>query len=167
VSGGLTGRLERRGLRDTMLQGEARYYRRQSPRMLFFASARGTMAIEPDLDHQLLLGGDTGLRGYPLRYQSGTASALMTAEERFYTDWNPFHLFHVGGAVFADAGRTWGRDVTGELPLGWLANVGVGLRIGNARSGLGNVVHLDMAVPLVRQPGMDSVQFLVETKRSF
>jgi hypothetical protein len=92
---------------------------------------------------------------------------LFTAEERFYTDWYPFRLFHIGAAVFADAGRTWGRDVAGEEPLGWLADAGVGLRIGNARSGLGNVLHIDLAAPLVRQPGIDAVQLLVETRHSF
>jgi hemolysin activation/secretion protein len=167
LSGDFTGRWESDGLRDALLQGEARYYRRQSSHALFFASARGAGAAEPDLDHQLLLGGDNGLRGYPLKYQSGAASLLLTAEERFYTDWYPLRLFHVGAAVFADAGRTWGEDLAGQAPLGWLSDVGVGLRIGNARSGLGNVLHLDVAVPLARQPGIDSVQFLVETRHSF
>ena len=167
VTGGLNGRWESAGLEDTVLQAETRFYHRQRPHALFFAEASGAVAEHPDLDHQLLLGGDNGLRGYPLRYQSGTASMLFTAEERFYTDWYPFRLFHIGAAVFADAGRTWGRDVAGEEPLGWLADAGVGLRIGNARSGLGNVLHIDLAAPLVRQPGIDAVQLLVETRHSF
>jgi len=167
LTGGLNGRWESAGLEDTALHAETRFYHRQNPHALFFAEARGAVAEHPDLDHQLLLGGDNGLRGYPLRYQSGTASMLFTAEERFYTDWYPFRLFHIGAAVFADAGRTWGRDVAGEEPLGWLADAGVGLRIGNARSGLGNVLHIDLAAPLVRQPGIDAVQLLVETRHSF
>ena len=73
----------------------------------------------------------------------------------------------VGAAAFADAGRTWGQDVAGQEPLGLLYDVGVGLRIGNARSGLGNVLHFDLAVPLSRQPGIDSMQLLVETRHSF
>ncbi len=162
-----TGRWAMAGLQDTLLQAEARYYQRQSPKALFFASARGAVVEHPDLDHQLLLGGDNGLRGYPLRYQSGTESALFTVEERFYTNWFPLHLFNVGAAMFADAGRTWGRDVTGELPYGWLADAGVGLRLGNARSGLGNVLHIDIAVPVVREPGIDPYQLVIETRRSF
>jgi hypothetical protein len=162
-----TGRWATQGLQDTLVQAEARYYQRQSPRALFFASARGALAEHPDLDHQLLLGGDNGLRGYPLRYQSGTESMLFTLEERFFTGWFPLHLFHVGAAAFADAGRTWGADVTGELPYGWLGDVGVGLRLGNARSGLGNVLHVDIAVPVVRPPGIDPYQLIIETRRSF
>ena len=167
LTGNLTARLESDGLRDTLLQGEARYYFRQSPHVVLFASARGAVAEHPDLDHQVLLGGDNGLRGYPLRYQSGTASAVFTVEERLFTDWYPFRLFNVGAAAFADAGRTWGQDVAGKEPLGLLSDVGVGLRIGNTRSGLGNVLHIDVAVPLVRQDGISSVQLLVETRHSF
>jgi outer membrane protein assembly factor BamA len=163
----LTGRLEPNGLRDAAVQGEARYYHRQRDSALFFATARANAVVDPDLDHQLLLGGDNGLRGYPLRYQSGTTSVLFTAEERFFTKWFPFRLYQVGAAVFADAGRTWGDDVAGQAPLGWLADAGVGLRIGNSRSGLGNVLHVDLAVPLNRQPGIDSVQLLIETRGSF
>jgi hypothetical protein len=163
-----TGRWETSdGLRDAVLQGEARYYHRQNEHALLYAAVHGTTTRNPDLDHQLLLGGDNGLRGYPLRYQSGDSSLLLTAEQRFYTDWYPFHLFKVGAAVFADAGRTWGRDFTGQEPLGWLGDAGIGLRLGNARSGLGNVLHIDLAVPLVRQPDIDSVQLLIETRGSF
>jgi len=165
--GSLGGRWETDGFRDGLLKADARYYRRQTPQALFFAGATAALAEHPDLDHQLLLGGDSGLRGYPLRYQSGTGSFLITAEERLFTGWFPFRLFNVGAAAFADAGRTWGRDVAGEEPLGWLADAGVGLRIGNTRTGLGNVLHIDLAVPLVRQPGLDSVQLLVETRHSF
>jgi len=165
--GGLSARWEDAGLRDGLLQADLRYYQRQHPQWLFFAGASGAVAEHPDLDHQLLLGGDNGLRGYPLRYQSGTSSVLFTAEERFFSNWFPFRLFNVGAAAFADAGRTWGRDVTGAEPLGWLADVGVGLRIGNTRTGLGNVLHIDLAVPLVSQPGLDSVQLIVETRHSF
>jgi len=167
LGSGLTGRWESIGLRDTALRGEARYHHPQGERALFFAAARANAVIDPDLDHQLLLGGDNGLRGYPLRYQSGTASVLFTAEERFFTKWFPFRLYQIGAAVFADAGRTWGDDVAGQAPLGWLADAGVGLRIGNSRSGLGNVLHVDLAVPLNRQPGIDSVQLLIETRGSF
>jgi hypothetical protein len=167
LSGGFDGRWEPAGLRDGLLRAEARYYHRQDSNSLFFASARGAAAFSPDLDHQLELGGDNGLRGYPLRYQAGEQSLLLTAEERFYTDWYPFRLFRVGAAAFVDAGRTWGDDVTGATSDGWLADAGFGLRLGNARSGLGNVFHLDIAFPLVRQAGVDSVQLVLETRQSF
>jgi hypothetical protein len=49
-----------------------------------------------------------GLRGYPLRYESGTSRGLLTVEQRFYTDWYPFRLVRFGAAIFGDVGRTWG-----------------------------------------------------------
>ena len=125
------------------------------------------MTAHRDPEEQLLLGGDNGLRGYPLRYQAGDQSALVTLEQRFYTDWQPLKLFNVGAAVFVDSGRTWGRDEFAAPPAGWLTDVGLGLRLGSVRSGLGNVLHIDLAVPLVRQPDIDSVQLLIETRGSF
>ena len=163
-----SGRLEfSDGLRDAVLQSEARYYHRQSRARAALRGRARRHHRESGSRSPALLGGDNGLRGYPLRYQSGQSSLLLTAEQRLYTDWYPFRLFNVGAAVFADAGRTWGPDFAGQQPLGWLGDAGVGLRIGNARSGLGNVLHIDLAVPLVRQPDIDSVQLLIETRGSF
>ena len=105
-----SGRIDSEGLRNAVLSAEARYYARTSAKTKFFATVNGTTTEQLDLDRQLLLGGDTGLRGYPLRYQAGTSLALLTLEERYYTDWYPFRLFHVAGAVFFDMGRTWGTD---------------------------------------------------------
>ena len=167
VGGSLSGRWESAGLRDGLLTAEARYYHHQREDAAFFATTRAAKAFTPDSDHLVELGGDNGLRGYPLRYQAGTASVLLTAEERLYTDWYPFRVFRVGAAAFVDAGRTWGEDAAGSVPFGWLADAGFGLRLGNERSGLGNVIHIDLAFPLVRSGGVDSVQLLVETRQKF
>ena len=94
----------------------------------------------------------------------GTSLALLTLEERYYTDWYPFRLFHVAGAAFFDMGRTWGTDVTGAHQPGLLKDVGIGLRLGSSRSAFGNVVHVDLAFPLDGGSDIDSVQFVVETK---
>lgn len=162
-----TSRFEPQVLRDGKLDLTSRYYLRRSPRRVFFAAATASLTENLDREEQLLLGGDNGLRGYPLRYQGGTVSALVTLEERFYTNWQPLKLFNVGAAVFFDAGRTWGRDEYAGESLGWLKDVGVGLRLGSVRSGLGNVLHLDLAFPLDGGRDIDRVQFLVETRRSF
>jgi hemolysin activation/secretion protein len=162
-----SGRVETGTIRDGVLSAEARYYRRTSPNFKFFATVNGTVTENLDAENQLLLGGDNGLRGYPLRYQAGTASALLTLEERYYTDWYPFRLFHVAGAVFFDMGRTWGTDVTGATSLGLLKDVGIGLRLGSSRSAFGNVLHLDLAFPLDGDSSISRVQFLVETKGHF
>ncbi|MCH8139831.1 MAG: GH3 auxin-responsive promoter family protein, partial [Proteobacteria bacterium] len=102
----------------------ARYYRPQSEKRLFYMTMRGIHGHDLDLDNPIELGGETGLRGYPLRYQSGDASFLFTVEQRFFWDWYPFRLFRVGGAVFFDVGRTWGDNPVGGESSGWLRDVG-------------------------------------------
>jgi len=161
------GRMESGSLLGATLGMSARYYFRQSPRRVFFTELSGVAGEQLDADQQILLGGDSGLRGYPLRYQSGEGRWLFTAEQRFFTNWYPFQLFNVGGAVFYDMGATWGRDPLGTPSLGLLRDVGFGLRLGNSRSALGNVLHIDVAFPLDGDSSIKNVQFLVETKKSF
>jgi hypothetical protein len=48
-----------------------------------------------------------------------------------------------------------------------LSDVGFGLRLGNTRTGLGNVLHVDFAFPLKNIAGIQKFQFLVQTYKSF
>jgi outer membrane protein assembly factor BamA len=162
-----TSRIEQGHARNLIADGSAKYYWRWHENWLLYAGLSGTTTYMLDPDMQLLIGGDNGLRGYPLRFESGTSRALLTVEQRFFTDWYPFRLVRVGGAVFADVGRTWGNGVIGNSDPGLLTDVGFGLRLGNTRSGLGNVLHLDLAFPLDDQAGIRKVQFLVQTMQSF
>jgi outer membrane protein assembly factor BamA len=162
-----TGRLEGGTLKNGVLDGAIRYYLQQSKKWLFFTTVHAAKGWNLDVENQLLLGGDNGLRGYPLRYQDGTARALTSVEERWFSDWFPFRLFRVGAAVFADVGRTWGQAPLAAPGLGLLEDAGFGLRFGNARSAFGNVVHVDVAFPLHTRPGVDTAQFLVQTEASF
>lgn len=190
LSADAAGRIEGGELRNGTLGLDAQYYWRATERQLFFASITGTVTHQLDLERQLLLGGDvaglttqslgnpsatlplysgsdTSLRGYPLRYQDGESMALLTLEHRVYTDYYLFRLFHVGGAVFFDMGRTWGEGTAGGTSQGWLTDAGFGLRFGSSRSSFGNVIHFDVAFPFDGDDSIDDVQFLVETKRSF
>ncbi len=152
------------------LGAQAQYYLPQGRRWLFYAAASADMLTRPDPGDVLLLGGDNGLRGYPLRYQSGTRRSLFTVEERFYTDLYLWQLFRVGGAAFFDVGRARGGQdfgTTNTVNPGWLSNAGAGLRIVSARAAFSNVLHIDLAVPLNTTPDMKRVQFGVKTKTSF
>src|SRR5262249_12632353 len=101
LSSVVAGRHETGGFADVTSEVAARYYFRQSERRLLFLGASVDATSNLDPDHQLLLGGDSGLRGYPLRYQAGEGRWLVTAEQRFFSNWYPFRLFNVGGAIFA------------------------------------------------------------------
>jgi len=69
-------------------------------------------------------------------------------------------------------GSAWTGNCGGSAPLAapnysWLKDAGFGLRFGNARSGLGNVVHVDLAFPLNTGFNIKTVQLLIVTEQSF
>jgi hypothetical protein len=164
----LTTRFEGGSPVDGLLSGSLRYYRPTGASGVFFAGVSAGIGHELDADHELTIGGDTGLRGYPLRYQAGSGTALVTLEQRFFSKFRLWQLADVGAAVFFDMGRAWGGSPMGPSEnLGLLKDVGFGLRLGTSRSALGNVVHIDVAFPLDGDRSIDSVQLLVQTKRSF
>lgn len=167
MTSNFSSRIEDGRARNLIADVGGKYYWRWRPDWLLYAAVSGTVTDSLDPDLQLLLGGDNGLRGYPLRYESGTSRALLTVEQRVYTDWYPFRLVRVGGAIFADVGRTWGTGVIGNSDPGLLRDVGFGFRLGNTRSGLGNVLHIDFAFPLNNIAGIQKFQFLVQTMQSF
>lgn len=161
------GRVESGHSANTRASFAARYYKAQSDKRLFFVALSGTAGHALDIDNLVELGGDSGLRGYPLRYQAGESKVLFTIEQRYFTDWYPFRLVRVGGAIFADAGRVWGDNPINEPRYGWLTDVGFGLRLGRTRSSSGKMIHIDVAFPLDGDPSIDDVQFLLESKSSF
>ena len=167
LSGALAGRLDNGTIRNLSITTAGRFFERLSDRQVLYAALSSTVTSHLDGENQLLLGGDTGLRGYPIRFQSGTSNALLTLEHRFYTGWYPFRLFRVGTAVFFDAARAWGRDFAGAPPLGLLRDVGLGLRFGNNRSGLGNVIHVDLSYALDAPTGIRKIQFSASTSQRF
>ncbi len=144
-----------------------RYFLQQGPRGLFYAAAGVDLVRNPLASDQLLLGGDSGMRGYPMRYQSGNQRALFTLEERVYTDWYPFQLIRVGAAVFFDVGRAWGGPYENLTNPGWLRDFGFGLRFLNDRSATAKVLHLDIAFPVDADPSIKKVQFLVKSYATF
>ncbi len=167
ASARLTGEFSDGKLRRQQVGAAAQYYLPQSPRWLFYAGASADVLTRPAVDQNLLLGGDNGLRGYPLRYQSGTQRALFTLEERFYTDLYVWQLFRIGGAAYVDVGRAWGGGNHVMQTDRWLSNLGAGLRIVNARAAFSNVLHIDVAVPLNASADIKRVQFLIRTRTSF
>jgi hemolysin activation/secretion protein len=167
LSSWASGRIDEGSSANTQIGVNARYYNQISEKRLFFMKLDASWGNNLDLDNLVELGGDSGLRGYPLRYQTGDSRMLLTIEQRVFTDWYPWRLFRVGGAVFADIGRTWGDNPIGVTSFGWLKNIGFGLRLGRTRSSARDVIHIDIAFPLDGDPTIDSVQLLIESKRGF
>jgi hypothetical protein len=160
-----SGRLEESGLAHALLHGEAQAYWRDLGENELYVGLSGDVARALDPERQLTLGGDSGLRGYPLRYQEGDARLLLTVEQRIFTRWYPLRLARVGAAAFYDVGRVWGGPE--DAARGWLQDVGLGLRLAPTRGGRAAVIHLDLAFPLGAPADVESMQWLVRSRSSF
>ena len=118
---------------------------------------------DQDLEPQLTLGEDNGLRGYPAREFTGTRRVRLNLEDRFDTGiqlWS----FRLGLAAFFDAGWIHDRDL--GLSLGdSIRSAGVGIRLGSSHFLGGRILRLDVAYPFDEVLGEDygiSVSFTTD-----
>ena len=165
VEAATSGRLEAGGLAHTLLHAGAQAYWRDFGENELYVAIAGDVVRAIDPDQQLTLGGDNGLRGYPLRYQAGDARLLFTVEQRLFTNWYPLRLARVGAAAFYDLGRVWGGPE--DAARGWLQDVGLGLRLAPSRTSRAAVVHFDLAFPLGGPADVKRVQWLVRSRSTF
>lgn len=165
--GSVSGRLYRGGVENLNVGTSLRWYLRDWGRHVLFAAVRFDALEEPDGEAQLLLGGDNGLRGYPQRLLSGDRRLVLTVEQRFYTHVHLLRLFHLGAAVFFDAGRAWFAGQDGPLARGFLRDIGAGLRLESSRSGFARMIRIDAAFPLDRAGTVRSYQILVTSSDTF
>ena len=88
------------------------------------------------------MGGDSHLRGYPARFETGTRMLYGHLEHRWFT---PLRVAFVGfgAAAFVDAGQAWEADEPLHLGATQVA-AGAGLRFGNRKSG-SSIFRLDFA----------------------
>lgn len=92
--------------------------------------------------------GGTRMRGFENKTQRGDRFTRLNLERRHFFSIHPFHLFRVGSAVFFEAGRAWDSEDRFEQSSSVLYDVGVGLRISSSKSRPGNIIHVNIAVPL-------------------
>ena len=161
-----SARLEDGQLIDSRVGVGARYFYRMSAHSTFYAGLNADLGTRLDGDHDLLLGGDNGLRAYPIAFQSGEKRALLTLEQRYFSDWQVLHLFNVGAAVFADVGRVWGSNAIDAPTLSTVKDFGIGLRFGNLRSARASILHVDLAWPF-DDPYHSGPQLMIESRSTF
>ncbi len=153
---------------DAILDTSLKYYRRYNEWNSLYLAIDATISKRLYLDKQLTIGGDSGLRGYPLKYQTGDRRFLLKIEQRYYTDWEVFQLFNVGAAVFTDIGRAWFRgEYNGAIDDGILKDVGVGLRLSSTRTGNNNIIHIDLSKPIGAKGDTSGLQWLISGKSEF
>lgn len=154
------------------LQTDLAWHLQDFSRGQFFVGLTMARGLRRFADAPLELGGDTGLRGYPARYQAGDHLQLITIEQRYFGEREWFSLFHMGAAIFYDEGRVWGDTLIPQTQRGQLRDFGIGLRIsgtrtGNRDEGTHNILHIDLASPLDGDNKISKLQWLVKVKRNF
>ncbi len=95
-------------------------------------------------EQQVLLGGNSGLRGYDPRQFSGTKRIRFSVESRSIFKEHP--LVVVGAALFADVGYIWTGE-TSDIGIP-KRSVGFGLRLGLPKLSGSRVYRADLAYPL-------------------
>lgn len=119
-------------------------YWRMTSRQTLYARVAFEAGIHLDAENQLLLGGETGLRGYPTRQFAGDRRLLLTLEHRYFGDWEILRLVRIGFASFADAGDAW-YGSEGERLSDLHSDFGFGLRFAVTRSSVASISRLDLA----------------------
>ena len=105
-----------------------------------------------DAEHQLVLGGNTGLRGYKNNSFVGDTSALVNIEDRVFLPRELWHLVYIGGVAFFETGAL-APQAWGFAGSRFRSDVGIGFRLAPSRSTTGSVLRMDLAYALERGPG--------------
>ncbi len=114
----------------------------------WYGRASYRVSENPYIDRPMSLGGETGLRGFPLEYQHGNKQWLVNLEKRFYPKVNIWQLLDVAFVGYLDVGRSFGENLYANEETGPLASAGFGLRFFLTRSSGRNVISVNFSQPL-------------------
>ncbi|HEU5181107.1 MAG TPA: hypothetical protein VFW45_09955 [Candidatus Polarisedimenticolia bacterium] len=165
-AGMLSGRVGSGEASNVILSQILETYWRATLRQTFYARLGMDVGIDLDEQTQFLLGGDTGLRGYPTRQFSGDRRLLLTLEHRFFSNVELLRLVRLGAAGFFDIGNAWygsSQRVSDLHP-----DVGVGLRFAVSRSSVATIGRLDLAYSIdAEETDSPKLQLLFGTALKF
>jgi len=151
-----------------LMQLNVEYFYQFNQHWGLYLNNTNTISENQYLDRPVTIGGDTGLRGFPLQYQHGKNSVKLTSEIRYYPQINLFKLFDLGGVAFFDTGRAVGGSIIENIEDNWLASAGLGIRVYSPHSGGGDqIIHIDFAFPQSSNPNINSFEIRLQAKQSF
>lgn len=102
--------------------------------------------VDPDLDVQLTLGADQGLRGWEPDTFDGTGRSVLNLQWRRLVARNLWNVMSIGMTGFADAGMTWGARVAEDTD-GVRSNLGVGVLVELTKFSAQEFIRLEVAWP--------------------
>lgn len=150
---------------DGLVSTTVSYYDQSTPRQTRLARLGLDWRSNPDPEHEVSIGGEDGLLGYPTHYVVGDRAWKLHLENRFYTDKVLFQTLKVGYSAVLEAGAA--RRIGTKQWSETLADVGVGFRLGNLRGAYGQVLYFTVFVPLVKEDDVDPYQIVVGDVISF
>jgi len=170
-----------------IVSAKAEDFYRLSQQFTFYTKLMYDQRSRNYLDQPLDLGGETGLRGYPVQYQQGTQRWLTTAELRWYPQITIYKLLDLGFVAFADAGRASGGDIaepstepltpaafrsnadllTANETNQWIGSVGVGARFYSSKSSNNHVIHVDLSKPVGSATEVNSWEIQLKVEQRF
>ncbi|WP_139056485.1 BamA/TamA family outer membrane protein [Rheinheimera sp. A13L] len=161
--------LEQAELSQTLLKSHLMWVHKLDPQHSLVGQLTYQYGNDLFRDERLSLGGDTGLRAFPLYYQTGERLALATMEYRYYSSLSIAQIFDVGYATFADVGRTWGDnpDLPGSSGDQTLYGIGAGIRLLSSHSSRGTMIHIDLTKAYGGDDDLSGVEWRILAKRSF
>lgn len=154
------------GWKNAETRLDVEYYDRVRPWSTWAGHLAWDQVLNPDPETQLLLGGTSGLRGYPVNAFAGNRMIQANLENRLFLVDEVFEFFGVGAAGFIDAGYAWPRGTAMALD-DLKASYGAGLRIHLSRASLGQVLRFDIAWPARDAQGSRSPVFTFGTGQVF
>jgi hypothetical protein len=141
----------RRAWSNLITRAWMRWYYQGFPYQTLATSVNWYSGERMDPPFQTILGGFTGLRGYPVNRFAGTRKLLINVENRIFPGWRVLTGVF-GFVVFADAGYVWDHDESIDL-TDLRSNIGFGMRVGNTRAATGRIARLDVAYAMRGQRG--------------
>lgn len=141
------------------------YFHYLNTNQRWYGSLRYDKGFGLTSDQELTFKEKTLVRGYPSNYQKGDKRLLASIEHRRFYNMHIFNVIRVGRVYFADLARAWDNDNASQSNL--LSDIGFGLRFSSSKVRVGNVAHLDIAMPLNDKSKVDSFQFTLRAYQEF
>jgi outer membrane protein assembly factor BamA len=154
------------GWQNTQSRLDVEYYNKVQNWSTWAGRLSWEQILHPDPNSQLLLGGDSGLRGYPINQFAGNRLFVANIENRLFVIDEVFKFFGIGAVGFADAGYAWPQGTAVKMD-DLRADYGAGLRFHLTRASLGQVIRLDVAWPTRSTDGKRSPVFTFGTSQVF
>lgn len=148
---GFVTQYENNLLNNTIASLQLQYYNKTFSHQTLAFNLEFDYGNQLEPSRQFLLGGDSGLRGYPARQFAGVKRFLINLEDRIFTSLNLLTVA-IGGVVFMDAGNVWKEEEGIDLTdLNY--SIGFGIRLGYTKSPRSRVGRIDFAWPLNKGGG--------------